>query len=704
MKRYLLAVGGTGNKILESVVWAACADVLRTDGGPLDELRMLSVDVDASCGNTTRAMRACAAYEQVRGMLADIPYRHRGFNTALTLNQWDMDLSRRSASVRQMTEGHKRDQLLRRTLFDEKEAALCYSEGFRGHPDLGVMFFSDLLRNLERGESAGQDAFLGMLADIRAALEKGERVQVLLCGSIFGGTGASGIPMMARFLRERLAAYPELMEIGAVLMLPYYSVPEATGGPEEIAVVSDLFMDKAKTALQYYGMEGMIRKDGSDRAGILDAAYLLGVPESCFVEASVYATGSKEQQNDAHLLEWLATRCLARFFRKSCREGGMGCFYYQIGENRFGWEGFAEDAADYRRAYGGLMKLAAMFEAEYGPVLASGLTSGRRRNRAVNYYAAYFHRAHRMSAARREGMAADLAALTDCLRGYAGWILQVIATLPPPLRDVDSLEQAQRQAAENYRALLDAAGQLALMEDEIQRSGMAQEKTVRRGAPRETAVDQLLRAAKEKRQLAERLAMAQAELDKRTGGPSKLALMARMARGIDRAMAEEEKRAATRRAAIERAGQLPEGQRDETALRRDRETLYRLETHLRLLDAQRARVREDQRLAEMTGLRDMPPQTEAEDGLPGNDLFDRETLTDMDALLRTPREDRRAWRRLANEVEGKVQRMVLSPAPDRVNAAAMLNRLGDGAGSVKGASPLGCFLAQALEVAMEEVR
>lgn len=700
MKRYLLAVGGTGSKILESVVWAACTDVLRADDGPLNELRVLCVDADASCGNTARAVDACAAYEQVRGMLAEIPYAHRGFNTALRLMRWDAALSRRPTSVGRMAEACPRDQLLRRALFDAKGAELCYSEGFRGHPELGMAFFSNLLRSLESSDEGGQDAFLRMLAELCAALEKGERAQVLLCGSVFGGAGASGIPLLAGFLREHLAAYPELLEIGAVLMLPYFSVPAAT---DEMAVASDLFPEKAKAALLSYGEGGLLRRDAADRAGVLDAAYLLGVPESGFVRAGAYAAGGKEQRNDAHLLEWLATRCAARFFRKSCREGGMGCFTYQISENRFGWEGFAEDAAEYRRAYGGLMKLAAMFEAEYGPVLADGLAGGRRRNRAVNYYAAYFHRVHRLDGAHRERLASGLAALGACLRGYAGWILQVIANLPPTLREVDRLEEARRQAAENYRALLDAAGELALMEDEIQRSGMAQEKTVRRGAPRETPADRLLRAAEEKRRQVERLSAAQAEMDKRTGGQSKWELMARMARGIDRAMAEEQDRATARRAAIEQAEQGPDVRLDEAAVRREREHLYRLETHLRLLDAQRARVREDQRRAEAESLRDLSPQL-ASDGLPANDLFDRQALTDIAVLLRTPREDRRAWSRLADAVEGEVQRLVLSTAPDRMDAAAMLNRLGDGAGSVKGASPLGCFLAQALEAAMEEVR
>ena len=59
---YVLAIGGTGNKILESIVYAAAADAFYTiapDGRqlPLDQLRLLSVDVDAACGQLRRGHR-----------------------------------------------------------------------------------------------------------------------------------------------------------------------------------------------------------------------------------------------------------------------------------------------------------------------------------------------------------------------------------------------------------------------------------------------------------------------------------------------------------------------------------------------------------------------------------------------------------------------------------------------------------------------
>ena len=71
MGYYVIAVGGTGNKILESVVYAACADAFYTvdERGrriPIPRIHMLSVDVDAACGNTTRAKRAAESYGELQ--------------------------------------------------------------------------------------------------------------------------------------------------------------------------------------------------------------------------------------------------------------------------------------------------------------------------------------------------------------------------------------------------------------------------------------------------------------------------------------------------------------------------------------------------------------------------------------------------------------------------------------------------------------
>ena len=406
MKNFVISVGGTGNKILEAMVYGACADIFYTtdekgNRAPVDEIRVLIVDVDESCGNTTRSQQAGEAYERVRRAFESVRMYHRGFNTKLTITKWVMDQSRAAVNIKELTQNHDTDKLLANMLFSEAESCLRYSEGFRGHPDLGVLFFSDILYDEERGVAAGKrDEMNSLVDDLKACLEAGESAKVLLCGSIFGGTGASGVPTIGNFLRQRLSAYYRQLDMGVVLMLPYFNVPPSSVEDVlDIQVQSSLFLDKARTALHYYGMAGMVRSGQDDEQGIFDAMYLLGLPQDQFVQMRRYSTGSQSQENDSHLLEWLAARCVADFLRNPRK---INCYLYQINPRALSWDSFGEERELYRLGYAGLMKAACVYFSECYPFLKQCLsTVGRGRANCVNYYASYFSRLSALPANER---------------------------------------------------------------------------------------------------------------------------------------------------------------------------------------------------------------------------------------------------------------------------------------------------------------
>ncbi|MBP3647067.1 MAG: hypothetical protein J6K55_11670 [Clostridia bacterium] len=444
---YVIAVGGTGNKILESIVYAASADAFYTldENGvrtPIERLDMLSVDVDAACGNTTRAKRAAEYYEKVRRSFDVSPFEHRCFHTQLCVDRWSTDLSRRAASVEQMAQNHHTDRLLARTLFTSAEMQLEYSEGFRGHPDLGVLFFADLLSTLDQARKSGQPDELNALIDrMDADIARGDTVHLILCGSIFGGTGASGIPALSKYMHRRYAGRRDKFVMGAMLMMPYYKVPPAHADPSrEIVVESDAFLDKARTALQYYGMESMIRESDADENGLFDAVYLLGLPPEHFVSTRIYSTGSQSQENDAHMLEWLASRCISRFMRTGFRGAdahNIDCYYYQSHTPHFCWASFDEDGSYYQARYGTLIKAAAVFFAECHPTLRSLMTRHNRKAARVSYCSTYFRRLRRMRAEKRVQLESELEALNQYFKFYISWFLQVLSNLPPAMQSPD---------------------------------------------------------------------------------------------------------------------------------------------------------------------------------------------------------------------------------------------------------------------------
>ena len=203
----------------------------------------------------------------------------------------------------------------------------------------------------------------------------------------------------------------------------------------EIVVKSDDFLDKARTALQYYGMEGHDPGREQDENGVFDALYLLGLPPEGFVTTRRYSTGSQSQENDAHMLEWLASRCIAAFFRTGFRgaeQHHMDCYYYQLHTPSFCWQSFdrEEDAvpAGLRLAAegGGAVLRRVLPHAEKlrfagRAARAPGSTTARPILPAVR----------QSEREKLEGASAD--AVYRFLNFYANWMIQIVRTLPPIL-------------------------------------------------------------------------------------------------------------------------------------------------------------------------------------------------------------------------------------------------------------------------------
>jgi len=687
MGYYAIAIGGTGNKILESIVYGACTDAFYLNKGknrePLPLVRLLAVDVDAACGNTTRAKQAAEYYERVRANLSAYPVTWNGFNTELRVERWNINLSKRASSVESLVQNHKQDQLLARALFNSNEASLEYSEGFRGHPDLGVLFFADILEGMESSKAAGQpDEMLSLLDEMQAEMDRGESVKVILLGSIFGGTGAAGIPAISQFLRKRFKAQSRLFELAAVLMLPYYKVPPSSQNEEmEIVVKSSSFLDKARTALQYYGMQGMIRSGEEDPAGIYDAVYLLGIPPEGFVTTRIYSTGSQSQENDAHMLEWLAMRCTARFFRTGFRgehSNNIDCYYYQLHSRTFSWESFDEDAQLYRIGFGGLLKASAVFFAECYPYLRAamaGEVKGRRN--AVNYYSAWFYGADKLSAPDRATLEKHLHALYHCLAFYCNWMFQLIRTLPPTLRTNRALEEAVEEAGSRYQEMVD----MHVLLGERERSLEGRQAT---DAERETY--------QELKEDYGKLVRLQHEAVRRIGGSLQLGV-------LKEAQQRQQERLRLQRQAIAGLEEQIRGWRNEDSQLIDRHMLNQEEERLaamryrgETMEEKRKKIAADIATAIRENIIVSIPAPEEEPGdiLPKNGLFDGQMLTMLHDLLsqyglKHEARDLSHIEKLSAALLRKLEQLIVHTVPDKADAVRVI--AGIGSGTIRCANP-----------------
>jgi hypothetical protein len=142
--------------------------------------------------------------------------------------------------------------------------------------------------------------------------------RVFIIGSIFGGTGSSGIPQLIRALRKNTTTGWSDAVVGAAIVMPYFKVDTPAAGG---AVNSNIFKSKQKAALDYY-----LQREGEFK---LSAAYYVAEQDPLQTVLE-YHEGDDSQRNNAHIVELLTALSVLDFaatssnnFRGSTLEYGI---------------------------------------------------------------------------------------------------------------------------------------------------------------------------------------------------------------------------------------------------------------------------------------------------------------------------------------------------------------------------------------------
>lgn len=125
-------------------------------------------------------------------------------------------------------------------LFSKEELDTEMSEGFYGSPNIGCVALNSFSESSD---------FMAFKKNVRSSIDK-----VFFIGSIFGGTGASGLPLFISNIRHLLKG--DAMDsnnsgkipIGALVVMPYFSIGENKESP----INDSDFMIKTRSALSYY--------------------------------------------------------------------------------------------------------------------------------------------------------------------------------------------------------------------------------------------------------------------------------------------------------------------------------------------------------------------------------------------------------------------------------------------------------------------
>ena len=278
---FVIAAGGTGAKVVEAIVHLCAAGLCPPN------VHILLVDGDASNGNRKRALETWNTYQQVQPWPWLVkPETADGAEVSLFGSKLEIYAlaeqfsSAESGSLRPLVQEDSKLLEALGVLLDDQELDMNMRMGFTGRPNLGCLVMNHYLRRHLRSHDRAQ-AFIQALED-SARRSDLEPPRAMVVGSVFGGTGASLLPIAKASVRSvfsepdangqpRIGLFNKI-HWGKIMLLPYFR-PQ---GGVNLGMVNPArhFVDTSG-ALWYYGLGRadpepvyLIGSDGPDKRKI----------------------------------------------------------------------------------------------------------------------------------------------------------------------------------------------------------------------------------------------------------------------------------------------------------------------------------------------------------------------------------------------------------------------------------------------------
>lgn len=290
-KIFVFGIGGTGSRVMRSLAMLMATGVKFG----ANEIVPIIIDPDTANADLTRAVSLLNNYSAIRSELSfSTDNKSKFFKTkfkqilpdyTLRINDTDDKSFKQFIGYPLMS---KTNMALTKMLFSDKNLESSMEVGFKGNPNIGSVVLNQI------SNSDDFNTFANEFSD-------GDKIFIV--SSIFGGTGASGFPLLLKTLRNGMD-FPNYgiinrCTIGAVTILPYFKLQPN----DKSEIDSSTFISKTKSALAYY--EQNISKNGS-----IDALYYLADDVAKTYENH---EGGSAQENDAHLIEFLGATAIVDF-------------------------------------------------------------------------------------------------------------------------------------------------------------------------------------------------------------------------------------------------------------------------------------------------------------------------------------------------------------------------------------------------------
>lgn len=293
-KLFIFGIGGTGSRVLRSLTMLLAAGVKFG----ADEIVPIIIDPDVANADLTRTIALFRNYSAIRqGLSFNDSTPNQFFKTSISqaIPNYTLPIQNTGGipfdQFINLPTMSPQNQALAKMLFSDTNLNLAMNVGFKGNPNIGSVVLNQFANSPQFTAFANQFA-------------AGDKIFII--SSIFGGTGASGFPLLLKTLRTNKVvpnfAIINNAEIGALTVLPYFNLQQNNNS----AIDPSTFISKTKSALAYY--ENNIINNG------INAMYYLA---DDMLESYQNCDGGAKQRNAAHLIEFLGATAMVNFSNNS---------------------------------------------------------------------------------------------------------------------------------------------------------------------------------------------------------------------------------------------------------------------------------------------------------------------------------------------------------------------------------------------------
>lgn len=320
MKHFIIAAGGTGMRLLESFVHQCAAGVY-----PGLEFDILSIDTDSENKNRQDLMALTDWYAQIRGNTD--PQQNGLFSAKINayhfVTRMPQNNTNNIESILQNipTTNREDNKLLAEALLSKNVREFNLDHGYRAQTQLGSLHMFATILNSARNISENKaDENENILKDYIQSLQNSATdAKIMVMGSVFGGTGASSVPIIPKALNEagKIIIGPTFTihdrSFGCAVMTDYFTFNPPLAAQEQtekIIAKAFRFRDNSQLALDYYSTQ---MGDTYKNIYLVGNNGLETKADYSNKNGSATITGGAQQNNPSHYLELTTSASVYHF-------------------------------------------------------------------------------------------------------------------------------------------------------------------------------------------------------------------------------------------------------------------------------------------------------------------------------------------------------------------------------------------------------